>query len=74
MNMTLKKLSVATLLAASSILPAQAKEITIGVSMSAFDDNFRTLLRRGVERYASETGVRLQVEDAKNELGLQLNQ
>lgn len=70
----LKQLSLATLMASALFSPAQAQDITLGVTMSAFDDNFRTLLRRGVERYAGEVGVNLQVEDAKNELGNQMNQ
>ena len=74
MKTTFKTLAMATLMAGTTLSPAYAKEVTIGVTMSAFDDNFRTLLRRGVERYADDVGVKLQVEDAKNELGLQLNQ
>ncbi|AJQ97369.1 sugar ABC transporter substrate-binding protein [Gynuella sunshinyii] len=68
--------ALATTAIATSMLagPAYAKELKIGVSMALFDDNFLTVLRKGMESYAKETGVSLQVEDAKNEVGQQLNQ
>lgn len=69
-----KKLALATI--ATTMIAGQtfAQDFRIGVSMSTFDDNFRTLLRKGMESYADEVGVSLQVEDAKSELGTQLNQ
>ncbi|WP_428243120.1 sugar ABC transporter substrate-binding protein [Gynuella sp.] len=68
--------ALATTAIATSLLagPAYAKELKIGVSMALFDDNFLTVLRKGMENYADEAGVSLQVEDAKNEVGQQLNQ
>ena len=63
--------AIATSLLATS---AYAKELKVGVSMAAFDDNFLTVLRKGMESYADQAGVSLQVEDAKNEVGQQLNQ
>lgn len=50
------------------------KDIKIGVVMATYDDNFLTILRRGIEKHGKETGVQLQVEDSKNEVGLQMNQ
>ncbi|EYD75895.1 Inositol transport system sugar-binding protein [Rubellimicrobium mesophilum DSM 19309] len=48
---------------------------TVGVSMSAFDDNFLTVLRNGMTEYAEGLdGVELQVEDADDDVGKQLNQ
>lgn len=47
----------------------------IGVSMALFDDNFLTVLRNGMQDYANgQDGVTLQVEDAQNDVGKQLNQ
>lgn len=47
----------------------------IGVSMALFDDNFLTVLRGGMQDYAAGLdGVTLQIEDAQNDVGRQLNQ
>jgi ABC-type sugar transport system substrate-binding protein len=47
----------------------------IGVSMALFDDNFLTVLRNGMEDHARTLdGVRLQVEDAQNDVARQLSQ
>ena len=47
----------------------------IGVSMALFDDNFRTVLRNGMQEHARTLeGVRLQVEDAQNDVARQLSQ
>ena len=59
---------------ASAITTAAAAE-TIGVSMARFDDNFLTVLRNGMISYAeSLDGVDIQIEDAQNDVGKQLNQ
>jgi inositol transport system substrate-binding protein len=48
---------------------------TIGVTMSRFDDNFLTVLRNGMQDYVGGlSGVELQIEDAQNDVGKQLNQ
>jgi len=47
----------------------------IGVSMALFDDNFLTVLRQGMQDHAQTLDrVRLQVEDAQNDVGRQLSQ
>jgi inositol transport system substrate-binding protein len=46
----------------------------IGVSMALFDDNFLTVLRNGIESYASENGHQVQIEDAQNDVAKQLDQ
>lgn len=47
----------------------------IGVSMALFDDNFLTVLRSGMLDHAGTLeGVRLQVEDAQNDVARQLSQ
>jgi inositol transport system substrate-binding protein len=46
----------------------------IGVSMAVFDDNFLTVLRNGIQTYADANGVKVQIEDAKNDVAKQLDQ
>ena len=47
----------------------------IGVSMALFDDNFLTVLRQGMQTHARTLeNVRLQVEDAQNDVAKQLSQ
>ena len=67
---TILAATVASLLSTT----AMAQE-TIGVSMALFDDNFLTVLRNGMIDYAeSRDDVEIQVEDAQNDVGKQLNQ
>lgn len=69
----MKRLLTATAICAVMGTAAQAENI--GVSMALFDDNFLTVLRNGMQDYAaSQDGVTLQVEDAQNDVGKQLNQ
>jgi inositol transport system substrate-binding protein len=73
--MKFKKLIVASALA--SVLPfgAQADDIKLGVSMALFDDNFLTLIRQAMQEKAAELdGVSAQFEDAKGDVGQQLQQ
>ncbi|MDZ4136882.1 MAG: sugar ABC transporter substrate-binding protein [Paracoccaceae bacterium] len=66
-----------TMLAAclTTLLSSGAYAETIGVSMALFDDNFLTVLRNGMIDYAGTLpGVDIQVEDAQNDVGKQLNQ
>lgn len=56
-------------------LAGTAHAQNIGVSMALFDDNFLTVLRNGMQAHAKTTnGVNLQIEDAQNDVGRQLNQ
>ena len=58
-----------------SLLSTAAMAESIGVSMSSFDDNFLTVLRNGMMEYAgSLEDVDIQVEDALNDVGKQLDQ
>lgn len=67
-----KLLLAATIL---SMTAGSALAENIGVSMAKFDDNFLTVLRNGMQDYAkTKSGVSLQVEDAQNDVGKQLNQ
>lgn len=61
--------------AAAALMNTAAYAETIGVSMALFDDNFLTVLRNGMVDYAdSSDDIELQVEDAQNDVGKQLNQ
>ncbi|MBP1848205.1 ribose transport system substrate-binding protein/inositol transport system substrate-binding protein [Rhizobium petrolearium] len=67
------KLVMAAMLAGLMAGTAQAENI--GVSMALFDDNFLTVLRNGMIDYSKELkDVNLQIEDAQNDVGKQLNQ
>ena len=46
----------------------------IGVSMAAFDDNFLTVLRNGIQTQADAAGLSVQIEDAQNDVAKQLDQ
>lgn len=72
-SLVLAMTAVSAALFGSSV-PVQAATPRIGVVMATFDDNFLTVLRTGMERYAKEQGVTLQIEDSKNEVGTQVNQ
>jgi inositol transport system substrate-binding protein len=61
--------------ALSALMTSAALAENIGVSMAKFDDNFLTVLRNGMQDYSkTKKGVNLQVEDAQNDVGKQLNQ
>jgi len=62
-------------LAVATILSTPAMAAKIGVSMDKFDDNFLTVLRNGMSDYAkTQSGVTLQIEDAKDDVSKQLSQ
>jgi inositol transport system substrate-binding protein len=62
-------------IALSTVLAQGAMAANVGVSMALFDDNFLTVLRNGMQEYAATLpDVTLQVEDAQNDVGKQLNQ
>ncbi|MDB6177013.1 sugar ABC transporter substrate-binding protein [Paracoccus sp. Z330] len=66
-----------TLISASAIalaVTSAAHAEKIGVTMAAFDDNFLTVLRTGMQEHAATMDSELQLEDAQNEVGRQLNQ
>lgn len=69
----MKKLMLGAFMGALMAGAAQAE--TVGVSMAAFDDNFLTVLRNGMQDYAKTLdGVELQVEDATNDVQKQQSQ
>ena len=57
-----------------ALMGSSAMAQTVGVSMALFDDNFLTVLRNGIEKYAGEKGVKVQIEDAGNDVAKQLDQ
>ena len=57
-----------------TMLSTSAMAENIGVTMAAFDDNFLTVLRNAMIAKGEEMGAKLQLEDAQNEVGKQLNQ
>lgn len=63
-----------TTAAVAGLLASGAMADTIGVSLVAFDNNFQTLLRQGMEARAAELGADIQVEDAQNDSARQLDQ
>ena len=59
----------------AGLMSTSAMAETVGVSMALFDDNFLTVLRNGITDYAGTLeGVEVQVEDAGNDVGKQLDQ
>ena len=71
----MKKMIVTMALALPLIsMSTFAKDIKIGVTLFNFDDNFLSVLRASLEGAATKAGADFQVEDAKNEVGVQLNQ
>ncbi len=70
-----RKLLAACAMSLALAVPGMASAAEIGVSMALFDDNFLTVLRNGMQDYAKTLpDVSLQVEDAQNDVGKQLNQ
>lgn len=70
----MKKLVLTALASSMLITSVHASDLKIGVSMALFDDNFLTALRNGIQSAADEQNVDVQIEDAKNGVGNQLNQ
>jgi inositol transport system substrate-binding protein len=69
----MKKIVFAAGLAALMGTTAMAAE-SVGVSMAKFDDNFLTVLRNGIQKYADDNGIGVQIEDAQNDVAKQLDQ
>ena len=65
-----------TLLAAglAALMGTTAMADGIGVSMALFDDNFLTVLRNGIQSQADGAGLKVQIEDAQNDVAKQLDQ
>lgn len=70
----MKKLLLTAIASSVIATSVSAADLKIGVSMALFDDNFLTTLRNGIQAAAKEQGVDVQIEDAKNGVGNQLNQ
>ena len=70
----MKRLPLALLAGALTLLSAVAQGATIGVSMALFDDNFLTVVRASMKARAQQLDAAIQFEDAQNDIGRQLNQ
>ncbi len=73
----MKKIAVAALLGAlmtGTVMTGSAMAANIGVTMDKFDDNFLTVLRNGIQKYADDNGHKVQIEDAKDDVAKQLDQ
>jgi inositol transport system substrate-binding protein len=69
----MKKIILAAGLA--TLLSTSAMAANVGVSMAAFDDNFLTVLRNGIQELSDGMdGVDVQIEDATNDVAKQLDQ
>ncbi|MCO5063960.1 MAG: substrate-binding domain-containing protein [Rhizobiaceae bacterium] len=68
----MKKFMLGVAMAALMTSAAHAEKV--GVSMALFDDNFLTVLRNGIQSYADQNGVEVQIEDAQNDVAKQLDQ
>lgn len=58
----------------AALMGTSAMADGIGVSMAAFDDNFLTVLRNGIQSQADAAGLSVQIEDAQNDVAKQLDQ
>lgn len=58
----------------SALMSTTAMADGIGVSMALFDDNFLTVLRNGIQTQADAAGLKVQIEDAQNDVAKQLDQ
>ncbi|MEO5613907.1 MAG: sugar ABC transporter substrate-binding protein [Cypionkella sp.] len=58
----------------AALMGTSAMADGIGVSMALFDDNFLTVLRNGIQKQADDNGLKVQIEDAQNDVAKQLDQ
>jgi len=58
----------------AALMSSSALAAKVGVSMALFDDNFLTVLRNGIQSYADENKIEVQIEDAQNDVAKQLDQ
>ena len=72
--MNIKKTIVSSLLVCMLPAAVMAKDLSVGVSMALFDDNFLTILRTAMQKEMQKEGVKSQVEDAKGDVAQQLQQ
>lgn len=70
----MKKMIATAVTAAILSTPVFAAQPKVGVALFSFDDLFLSVLRNNIEQEAAKTGTTLQMEDGKNEVGVQLNQ
>jgi inositol transport system substrate-binding protein len=71
-TMNIKKTIVASLLVCMLPAAVMAKDLSVGVSMALFDDNFLTILRTAMQKEMQKEGEI--AEDAKGDVAQQLQQ
>lgn len=70
----MRKHLIAMAAAAAVLAPFAAQAQKIGVSMTDFNDTFRTILRNGIADAGKKAGVVFQFEDGRSDVGTQLSQ
>ncbi len=70
----MKKHLIALATAATVLTPLAAHAQKVGVTMTDFNDTFRTILRNGIADAGKKANVTLQFEDGKSDVGTQLSQ
>lgn len=72
MKKTLTALAAALIGTLGALPAAHAQKI--GVTMARFDDNFLSILRKGIEDAGAKAGASVQVEDGGNDVAKQLSE
>lgn len=67
-------LTKSTLVALGLLIAGSANAATIGFSSPNFDDNYQTLVRGAAQKEAEKLGYKIQIEDAREDVGTQLSQ
>ncbi len=70
----MKKLKLLAAAASFAVMTSAAMAGTIGFSSPNFDDNFQTVLREAAKSHAEKLGHSIQIEDAREDVGMQLSQ
>ncbi len=70
----MKKVNLFAATALSMAMATGANAATIGYLSSNFDDNFLTLMREAAKEHTEALGHTFQIEDAREDVGMQLSQ
>ncbi|SDR45487.1 substrate-binding domain-containing protein [Pseudovibrio sp. Tun.PSC04-5.I4] len=70
----MKQTGLLAAVAAFTMMATAVSADTIGFSSPNFDDNFQTALREAAKSRAEELGHSIQIEDAREDVGMQLSQ
>lgn len=72
--MNVKNTIIASLLVCMLPAAVMAKDISVGISMALFDDNFLTIVRNAMQQEIKKEHINAQIEDAKGDVAQQLQQ